>query len=177
MLRDADSAMYRAKSKGGAHYAIFDDSMHASVMKELELEADLKHAIENKEWQIHYQPIVTLPNKNIISMEALLRWDHPRHGLMQPLDFIHVAEETGLINQIGDYVLLTACQQVKEWRTKAHPNLVASINLSARQFQSRELVEYSRARSFLKRGWKETHSRWRSPKPPPCTILPTASRY
>jgi diguanylate cyclase (GGDEF)-like protein len=141
LLRDADSAMYRAKSMGGGHYVIFDETMYASAMALLQLEADLKHAVENQEWQVYYQPIVTLPDRKIIGAEALVRWRHPQRGLIRPIKFIAVAEETGLILPIGNYVLREACRQVKAWREGNHPGLWVSVNLSGRQFQDQDLLD------------------------------------
>lgn len=141
MLRDADTAMYRAKAMGGGHYEIFDDTMYASAMALLQLEADLKRAIENQEWQVYYQPIITLPDRGIICVEALVRWNHPQRGLIIPNEFIHVAEETGLILQLGEFVLREACTQAKAWRESKHSNLCVSVNLSARQFQDQNLIK------------------------------------
>jgi EAL domain-containing protein (putative c-di-GMP-specific phosphodiesterase class I) len=132
--------MYRAKSKGGGHYTIFDDTMHASAMALLQLEADLKHAVENQEWQVYYQPVVTLPDRTIVGVEALVRWLHPQRGIINPVEFIHVAEETGLILPMGEYVLREACKQVKTWRESRHPGLMVSVNLSGRQFQVQQLA-------------------------------------
>ena len=140
LLRDADSAMYRAKAMGGGHYVIFDDTMYASAMALMQLEADLKRAVENKEWQVYYQPIVRLPDREIIGVEALVRWNHPQRGIIYPADFIHVAEETGLILPIGKYVLEQACAQVKAWRESKHRDLWVSVNLSGRQFQDQNLL-------------------------------------
>jgi diguanylate cyclase (GGDEF)-like protein len=140
MLRDADSAMYRAKSMGGGHYAIFDDTMYASALALLQLEADLKRAVENQEWQVYYQPIISLPGREIIGVEALVRWRHPQRGIVNPSEFIQVAEDTGLILPIGEYVLRQACTQVKCWRDGKHPGLWVSVNLSGRQFEDRNLL-------------------------------------
>jgi len=140
MLRDADSAMYRAKSRSGAQYAIFDDSMHANAMTLLQMEADLKHALENREFVVYYQPVVNLPGQDIAGMEALARWNHPRRGLLEPADFIPVAEETGLILPLGEFVLGEACRQAKSWREGGNPALVVSVNLSGRQFQDKGLL-------------------------------------
>lgn len=144
MLRDSDAAMYRAKSKGGGQYAIFDDSMHANAMALLQLEADLKYAVENHEWQVYYQPIVSLPTRNVIGVEALLRWKHPQRGIIEPVNFIRVAEETGLILPMGEFVLREACRQAEIWRTRIHPGLKVSVNLSGRQFQNPDLVKITK---------------------------------
>lgn len=141
ILRDADSAMYRAKAMGGGHYAIFDDTMHASAMALLQMETDLKQAQENREWQVYYQPIVSVSDRSITGVEALVRWRHPKRGLIRPTEFIHVAEETGLIQSLGEYVLREACSQVKRWRDTKIPNLSVSVNFSGRQFQSQDLPD------------------------------------
>jgi len=140
MLRDADSAMYRAKAQGGGRYQIFDTAMYASALALLQLEADMKRAIENREWQVYYQPILSLVNGKVTGVEALVRWMHPTRGMVSPLEFISVAEETGLILPIGEYVLRTACAQVKAWRDAGHSNLWVSVNISGRQFQDQNLL-------------------------------------
>ncbi|HEU0292884.1 MAG TPA: EAL domain-containing protein, partial [Anaerolineales bacterium] len=141
MLRDADTAMYRAKALGGGRNQIFDSAMYASALATLQLETDLKHAVENQEWQVYYQPIVSLASGAITGAEALIRWRHPHRGIVSPLDFITIAEETGDILSIGEYVLRTACRQVKAWRDNAHPGLWVSVNISGRQFQDQNLLK------------------------------------
>jgi EAL domain-containing protein (putative c-di-GMP-specific phosphodiesterase class I) len=106
----------------------------------MQMEAELKRAVENNEWQVYYQPIVRLPDKEIIGVEALVRWNHPQRGIIFPAEFIHVAEDTGLILPIGKYVLQEACAQVKAWRKGKHPSLWVSVNLSGRQFQDQNLL-------------------------------------
>jgi diguanylate cyclase (GGDEF)-like protein len=140
MLRDADSAMYRAKAQGGGRYQLFDVDMYKSALALLKLETDLKHAVEHQEWQIHYQPIISLPNGVISGVEALIRWKHPKRGLVSPAEFIGVAEESGLILQIGEYVLRESCRQIKIWREAGFPDLWVSVNISGRQFQDRNLL-------------------------------------
>jgi diguanylate cyclase (GGDEF)-like protein len=140
MLRDADSAMYRAKALGGGHYAIFDDIMYANALALLQLEADLKRAIESQEWLVYYQPIISLPSRQIMGVEALVRWRHPQRGIINPNEFIRVAEDTGLILPIGEYVLRQACAQVKAWRESTHLPLWVSVNLSGRQFDDQDLL-------------------------------------
>jgi diguanylate cyclase (GGDEF)-like protein/PAS domain S-box-containing protein len=142
MLRDADTAMYRAKSLGKARYEVFDADMRASVMARLQLETDLRGALERGEFQNFYQPIVSLDTGQIVGFEALLRWQHPTRGLLGPEEFILVAEETGLIRELGWWNLHEACRQVSEWRTvtNGHRNLIISVNLSAKQFLQPNLV-------------------------------------
>src|ERR1700747_1872463 len=143
ILRDADTAMYRAKSLGKARYEVFDADMRASVMARLQLETDLRHALERGEFCNFYQPIVALVSGEIAGFEALLRWQHPTRGLLGPHEFIPVAEETGLIRELGWWNLREACRQITEWRgvLTAHPHLTVSVNLSAKQFLQPNLVE------------------------------------
>lgn len=141
LLRDADSAMYRAKALGGNQYQIFDNSMHTSAIQLIQLEGDLKHAVERKEWLVYYQPIYSLANGKPVGAEALIRWLHPRRGILMPKDFIHVAEEIGVIIQIGEHVLRTACAQANAWRTEKHLDFWVSVNLSSRQFLDANLVD------------------------------------
>src|SRR5882762_7159833 len=142
ILRDADTAMYRAKSLGKARYEIFDADMRASVIARLQLETDLRHALEREEFRNFYQPIVDLASGEIVGFEALLRWQHPTRGLLGPEEFIPVAEETGLIRELGWWNLREACRQISEWRAAigAHSHLTISVNLSAKQFLQPNLV-------------------------------------
>jgi diguanylate cyclase (GGDEF)-like protein/PAS domain S-box-containing protein len=132
-LRDADTAMYRAKEAGKARYEIFDREMHAHNLNVLQLETDLRHAIDRREFDAYYQPIVDLATGRVREFEALIRWRHPLHGLIAPETFIQVAEETGLIIQIGRWIIETACRQTAEWQCRAKHPLATSVNLSAKQ--------------------------------------------
>src|SRR5213080_4184274 len=142
MLRDADTAMYRAKSLGKARFEVFDADMRASVMARLQLETDLRGALEREEFRNFYQPIVSLDSGQIVGFEALLRWQHPTRGLVGPEEFILVAEETGLIRELGWWNLREACRQMSDWRTgpNGRPDLIISVNLSAKQFLQPNLV-------------------------------------
>ena len=142
ILRDADIAMYRAKENGKARYEVFDHGMHARAVSRLQLESDLRQAIENKEFCVYYQPIVSLQSGGLAGFEALVRWNHPRRGLVSPADFIPVAEETGLIVPIGEWVLNEACAQVRQWQldSPSHRALSLSVNLSARQVAQPDLL-------------------------------------
>jgi diguanylate cyclase (GGDEF)-like protein/PAS domain S-box-containing protein len=146
LLRNADLAMYRAKNDGKGHYVVFEPRMHQALMERLELEDDLRAAIENHEFTIHYQPIVDLGSDEMLGMEALVRWNHPRYGLLAPMRFIPLAEETSLIVPLGEWILGEACRQTKQWGDKFEPGLDISVtvNISIRQFQQKELVEIVR---------------------------------
>jgi diguanylate cyclase (GGDEF)-like protein/PAS domain S-box-containing protein len=140
-LRDADTAMYQAKANGRARYEIFSRDMHTSAMSLWQLDADLRQAVERQEFQIHYQPIVSLTTGQITGVEALLRWQHPQRGLLDPAEFIPLAEETGLIVSIGEWVLHKVCTQNKTWQEAGYSPLSAAVNLSARQFQHQDLPD------------------------------------
>ncbi|MBK4732590.1 EAL domain-containing protein [Oxynema sp. CENA135] len=143
-LRDADTAMFRAKSLGKGRYQLFDPSMYASALQFLQLEADLRHAIERNEFQLYYQPIVSLTTGKIVGFEALLRWPHPTRGLVSPVEFIPIAEETGSIVALDRWVLREACQQLSQWQTEGliDEKIAVSVNFSARQFSQPDLIEY-----------------------------------
>jgi len=144
LVREADVAMYRAKTGGKAHAVVFDEVMSAQTMERFELELALRHAIERHELRVEYQPVVDLVSGQIARVEALLRWQHPEHGLIPPTQFIPVAEETGLIVPIGQWVLETACRQVRVWqlqRRRSEPLLGLSVNLSPCQLQHPGLVD------------------------------------
>ena len=143
ILRDADTAMYRAKENGKARYEVFDHGMHARAVSRLQLESDLRQAVEQKEFCVYYQPIVSLQTGRLAGFEALVRWNHPRRGLVSPADFIPVAEETGLIVPIGEWVLQEACRHIRQCQL-AHPthrSLSLSVNLSARQVAQPDLLD------------------------------------
>lgn len=132
-LRDADAAMYRAKESGKARYEIFDRKMHVQNMNLLQIETDLRHAVDRDEFEVLYQPIVNLATGTAHEFEALIRWRHPVHGLVAPNEFVHVAEETGLIIQIGKWILQESCRQIAEWQRRFKLPLSISVNLSAKQ--------------------------------------------
>jgi EAL domain-containing protein (putative c-di-GMP-specific phosphodiesterase class I) len=135
MLRDADTAMYRAKAGGRARHQVFAGDMHQRAVSSLQIETDLRRALERREIVPYYQPIVDLDSGGIVGFEALARWRHPSRGVLSPDLFIPVAEETGLIVQIGEWILGEACRQVREWQRK-HPRwdtLGISVNVSGRQ--------------------------------------------
>jgi len=147
LLRDADAALYHAKRRGRARFEVFDRAMRARTLERVSLVNDLGRAIEREQLQLVYQPIVSLRDGSLNSVEALLRWEHHTRGAISPADFIHVAEETGLIEPIGRWVLHEACMQAGRWRAQ-HPHaprLGLAVNLSVRQFLERDLEETVRA--------------------------------
>lgn len=142
LLRDADNAMYQAKADPGNHVRVFDSRMHVKAIRRLQLENDLRRAIERNEFEAYFQPIIAMSSKRILGFEALARWHHPDHGLVSPIDFIPVAEETGLIDRITAIIMTQACQQVQQWNETFHydPPLYVSVNIAASQLLSGKLV-------------------------------------
>jgi diguanylate cyclase (GGDEF)-like protein/PAS domain S-box-containing protein len=139
-LRDADAAMYRAKEGGKARYEIFDAEMHVLNMNLLQVETDLRHAVDRREFEVLYQPIVDLDTGSVTEFEALIRWRHPVHGLVAPNEFVNVAEETGLIIPIGRWILEQACLQVASWQKQFGTPFSVSVNLSAKQLMHPNLI-------------------------------------
>jgi diguanylate cyclase (GGDEF)-like protein/PAS domain S-box-containing protein len=141
LLRDADTAMYRAKGSGRACHVVFNRGMHQFVVARLKLESDLRRAIERGQIEVYYQPFVDLTTGTVVGLEALVRWNHPKRGLILPDDFLTVAEETGLIVPIGQHVILQACRRVRELQLKypEHRDLRVSVNLSNKQFFQSDL--------------------------------------
>jgi diguanylate cyclase (GGDEF)-like protein/PAS domain S-box-containing protein len=144
LLRDADAAMYRAKESGKARYEIFDREMHAQNINLLQTETDLRHALDRNEFEVLYQPIVDLVTGNVREFEALIRWRHPRHGLIGPNEFVGVAEETGLIVPVGRWILEESCRQIAEWQRLVGFDLSVSVNLSAKQLMHPTLIKQVR---------------------------------
>lgn len=135
LLRDADTAMYHAKEQGRGRYEIFNSGMHIHAVALLQLETDLRRALERQELLLHYQPIVSLRTKQIVGFEALLRWNHPKRGMVSPQEFISIAEETGLIIPIGHWILQQACCQMQQWHHQfPDQKMMISVNLSGKQF-------------------------------------------
>jgi len=144
LVRNADTAMYRAKDQGRDNYQLYAPAMNARALERLALENMLRKALSQKELVLFYQPLVDVDTRVISGVEALIRWRHPELGLLSPAHFISVAEVSGLIVPIGEWVLLTACKQAKSWHRKIDQRIKVSVNLSARQFQQPDLVEQVR---------------------------------
>ncbi len=136
LMKKADIAMYRAKASGKNNYVLYDEKMSKNDARELSLETDLRRAVEREEFELYYQPQVDAISGTVVGVEALIRWNRPKHGLVSPLEFIPVAEETGLIIQIGRWVLNKAAEQCKQWQELGLPKVRVSVNISAVQFQS-----------------------------------------
>jgi diguanylate cyclase (GGDEF)-like protein len=141
LLKNADAALYRAREQGGDNYQFYTADMNAKAMKRLTLENSLRRALERNEFEVYYQPVLDTNTRKIVGMEALLRWHHPELGLVQPAEFIPLAEDTGMIVPIGEWVLRTACAQSKSWQEAGFAPLALAVNLSARQFQQQNLSE------------------------------------
>ncbi len=146
IMRDADASMYCAKDFGGGCYAIYDEDMLYQARQLLNTLNDLRKAIKNNEFEVFYQPIISFSSNRPICFEALVRWHHPEKGLINPDDFIHIAEEHGLIGAIGEMVLKVACKQLRSWQDKfpQEPPLSVSVNISAKQLEDAKLIEIAR---------------------------------
>jgi EAL domain-containing protein (putative c-di-GMP-specific phosphodiesterase class I) len=138
--------MYRVKSLGGGSHQLFDPNMHTRAVKLLQLENNLRRAVNTGDFELHYQPIVSIPNGTTQGFEALIRWPHATMGLLMPGEFIGLAEETGLIVAMGEWVLRTACRQLSQWQKqfKCDPPLTMSVNVSYKQFVQTDFVEVVR---------------------------------
>jgi diguanylate cyclase (GGDEF)-like protein len=139
LLRNADVAMYRAKRAGGGRYERFEPSMHAALVSRLDLDTELRRAVERNEFELHYQPLFDLQSGRIAALESLIRWRHPIRGMVPPMEFIPVAEETGLISELGRWVLAEACRQFAIWWRETP--LAISVNVSMRELQMPEYAE------------------------------------
>ena len=141
IVRDADIAMYKAKSRGKAQYAVFDSSLHRHVAEQLQLEQELRRALGQGQLMLEYQPICTLKDRKLTGFEALVRWNHPERGLLEPASFIPVAEETGLIVPLGNWVLFEACRQLGQWRSIRNGSEInMSVNVSSLQLTHPDFV-------------------------------------
>ena len=141
LMKNADIAMYRAKERGKNNFQFYSAQINVHTLERAALESDLRHALERNEFLLHYQPKVDIASNRIVGMEALVRWQQPGKALIAPAQFIPLAEETGLIVPIGQWVLKTACLQNKAWQDQGLPRLRVAVNLSARQFAHESLLE------------------------------------
>ena len=141
LSKSADVAMYRAKHDGRNNFRFFTPEMQENSARRLHLEYALRHALERNQLSLHYQPQLSLANNSIIGTEALLRWTHPEFGVVSPAEFIPIAEDTGMILPIGEWVLRTAVRQMKDWINQGLPAMVIAVNLSAVQFRNPKLPE------------------------------------
>ena len=144
MLRDADIAMYDAKAKGKARYEVFDQTMSDRATNQLHLDKEMRQALESGEFELYYQPIIALKTNTLAGFEALVRWNHPKRGMILPLEFIPAAEENGLIHPLGRWILNESCRQLREWQ-ELHPSassLSVSVNLSCKQFLQSDLADH-----------------------------------
>jgi diguanylate cyclase (GGDEF)-like protein len=141
LLKNAGAALYKAKKSGGANYQFFTADMHELATRRLALETNLRRAIQNEEFLIHYQPRVSVDSLAITGVEALVRWQHPQFGLVSPSEFIPLAEDTGLIVPIGEWVLRQACEQNRRWQDMGFAPIQMAVNISGRQFHDRDLSQ------------------------------------
>jgi EAL domain-containing protein (putative c-di-GMP-specific phosphodiesterase class I) len=145
LLRNADAAMYRAKRDGGTRFQFYCEEMSQKAREAIGLQSDLRHALDAQELELHFQPKLDSKTSAVLGAEALLRWRRPGHGLVPPLEFIPLAERTGLIVPIGTWVLRTACAQASAWAARGLRGFSVAVNISARQFRDRALLEIVRA--------------------------------
>jgi diguanylate cyclase len=141
LLKNAGAALYKAKKSGGANYQFFTADMHELATRRLAVETNLRRAIQNEEFLIHYQPRVSVDSLAITGVEALVRWQHPQFGLVSPSEFIPLAEDTGLIVPIGEWVLRQACEQNRRWQDEGFAPIRVAVNISGRQFHDRDLSQ------------------------------------
>ena len=143
ILKEADVALRRAKALGGSRAEVFDEAMHSRAVGRLRLESDLRTALRQRQFRVYYQPVVELESRRIVSLEALLRWQHPTQGLISPYHFIEAAEDTGILVSIGQWLMLQACRQLREWEATDSTLMSAKItvNVSARQFTDARLAK------------------------------------
>src|SRR3546814_727623 len=141
LLRNADAAMYHAKSHGKNKFQLFSEEMHYKSSTRLTLEGELRDALEQGQFELCYQPQVSLTNQRLVGAEALIRWNHPQKGVMLPTEFIPMAEDTGLIVPIGEWVMRTACEDVRLWHEQRYRPIRLSVNLSGRQFREDRQID------------------------------------
>jgi diguanylate cyclase (GGDEF)-like protein len=143
LLRDSDAAMYRAKERGSGRVEVFDEALRTRIMERLDLENGLRRALQRDELRVYYQPEVSVSQGRMIAVEALVRWEHPERGLLEPKEFVPLAEETGMIVEIGAWVLCEACRQISEWRRNG-ADIDLAVNVSARQLTQPDILDVVR---------------------------------
>src|SRR5690606_22506079 len=144
LLRNADLAMYKAKAEGGGLYSAFAEGMDQSARTAIAMEAALRRAVLRSELALHYQPQIRLSDGKLIGVEALLRWNHPERGLIGPAEFLPIAEENGLIYDIGEWVLNEACQEAVRWSKQGLGDLRIAVNISPTQFRKQSIAALAR---------------------------------
>lgn len=144
LIKNADTALYVAKEHR-ACFRFFSPEMHSGVLERLTLNTELRHALQKEQFVLHYQPLYEAKTRKIVGVEALVRWQHPQHGLLYPARFIHIAEETGMVVPLGEWVLKAACAQAKVWQRIGADGLRVAVNVSSRQFQQSNFIEVVRA--------------------------------
>jgi diguanylate cyclase (GGDEF)-like protein/PAS domain S-box-containing protein len=149
LLRNADAAMYEAKAAGRGRYSVFERAMYSAAVRRMELDAEMRSALNEQQFLLHYQPEVRLSDRKVAGFEALVRWNHPQHGLVPPNEFISRAEENGLIIPLGDVVLDMACAKLASWQRTSGPDTFVAVNLSAHQLVQPEL--YAKVKAALAR--------------------------
>jgi len=140
LLKNADAAMYQSKEDGRNNYSFYNSRLTESSMERINMVSSLRQALDRQELEVHYQPQVSLPNRQIVSAEALIRWNHPENGLLQPARFLALAEESGLIVPIGLWVLRTACEQICHWKAAGLPIQRVAVNLAGKQIRRADLL-------------------------------------
>jgi diguanylate cyclase (GGDEF)-like protein/PAS domain S-box-containing protein len=140
-LRDADTAMYRAKAQGRASHQLFDGRMHEQAMERLSVEAGVRRALERDEFVLYYQPIVMLHSDEVAGVEALIRWRHPERGILGPAAFLHIADESGLILKMSEWVIRTACEQARQWKTALRTAMRVSVNIPSQQLKDPHFID------------------------------------
>jgi diguanylate cyclase (GGDEF)-like protein len=156
LLRHADQAMYRAKAMGGNDIQFFDQTHDTDLIERFALEGDLRRAVERKELVLHYQPKMHVSQNRVFCLEALVRWNHPKRGMVPPVEFIPIAEEVGLISQIGEWVLEEACRQLNTWKKQGLQNVTVSVNLSGHQLSTPDFMK--NLKKILKRTGIDPHA-------------------
>jgi len=141
LTRNMDAAKFFAKTNGRDMYVFYDDSLTKTITDKLELQSEIRRAIEDKEFEVYFQPQIDLASEQTIGFEALVRWNHPERGVILPSEFIPVAEESGLIVPLGEYILRESCKKLKNWQDEGYVKQVLAVNLSARQFKDRDFME------------------------------------